>query len=112
MSEANKPAGEMNDRLHEVVAVLGGLIGCYPVNSRVAGELEQIRKSVMALVIGDITGTLEQENRESSELLRETQSNKTESRILRALNRIDQDDKLAELVRNSQVLRELVDSRG
>lgn len=111
MSEASKPAGEMNDRLHEVIAVLGSLIGCYPAESLVGRELEQIRKNVMALVIGDITGTLGQESREDARVLQEYQHNKSELRIVRAMTRINQDDALAELVRNSQVLQELVASR-
>lgn len=112
MSEANKNPLEMHDRVHEVVAVIGSLMACYPEGSRVARELEQHRKGIMGLVYGDLTDTLGKENRENSELVSEAQDKKNQSRIVRALTRIEQDDALAELVRNSQVLQELVATRG
>lgn len=112
MPEANKSPQEMHDRVHEVVAVIGCLMACYPEGSRTGRELEQYRKGIMGLVYGDLTDTLGKEDRENSELISKVQGNKDQMRIVRALNRIDQDDKLAELVRNSQVLRELAGSGG
>ena len=112
MSNANESSKGKFDRLHEVIAKIGALMAEFPKDSPAITELEQHRKSIMGLVYGDVTNTLGQEKTEDTSIVLAAQNSVAETRLLRARQTLDGDLELAQLISDSQALKEMRASRG
>jgi len=96
------------EALHQVVEGLGCLIGSYPEGSKIARELENIRKHVLGLVFGEKAGTLNLDQGLSEEF-GNIYGSLVSSRFKRAITRMEQDEKVVDRLADREYLRRLLE---
>jgi len=108
MHEAKKSAPEMIERMNEVVEVLGRLIGCYPDDSPIGRQLVTYRRGICSLVTADLAGVNLEREGTASAAFPEAHNLVVRGHIAEAINRLEQDDSLALMIRKSRALDEIL----
>jgi len=97
------------DSLHQVNDGLKNLIDHYPGDHPVAVELRKVRDHIIGLMLGDKAGTLAADS-QNSETFGGIMAVMSKTRIKRALDRMGQEEKVAErLLEREQLKRLLAD---
>lgn len=108
MPQAKKPPKVMIDKMNAVVDAIGDLMGCYPEDGDIQEELRGSRQEITGLVMGDLTDTLDQRDSAIRDGYREVKKSVTESRLTRARRRLQNEDKLVELLEDHELMQEFL----
>lgn len=108
MPQAKYPPKEMVDKLSVVVEAIGDLMEAYPVGSEIVEEFRAMRKEASAIVTGDLTDTLELGEKAVRDGYRDVKNSVSESRLARAQRRLSNEDKLAGLLSDHELLQDVL----